>query len=221
MSSADQEGLFDVVAPRPAVRDESFTRRGRIATFVVDDVVLGSAGQARREYLMHPGAVAVLALDAAGRVAMLNQYRHAVRSNLWEIPAGLLDKAGEEPLAAAQRELAEEADLVAGRWDVLVDFLCSPGITDESIRVYLARDLTEVSESERFERTEEEAEFEVRWVPLDDVVQSIARGELHSPSLLVGALAARNAWRSGAADGDGWVGLRPGNAPWPYQPGTF
>ena len=187
----------------------------------MDDVDLGAAGCARREYLVHPGAVAVLALDADGQVALVNQYRHAVRSKLWEIPAGLLDHGGEGPLAGAQRELAEEADLIAGRWDVLADFLCSPGITDESIRVYLARDLSPVPEGERFERTEEEAEFEVRWVPLDDVVGAIAAGRLHSPSLVVAALAARTAWRSGEADGEGWVGLRPGDAPWPFQPGTF
>lgn len=87
----------------------------------------------------HPGAVGIVALDDAGRVFLVRQYRHPTRRHLWELPAGLLDVAGEPPLTAAHRELAEEAGLRARDWLVLVDALNSPGMSDEAIRLFLAR----------------------------------------------------------------------------------
>ncbi len=168
-----------------------------------------------REYVDHPGAVAVVALDDDGRVALVNQYRHPVRSVLWEIPAGLLDVEGEDAQLAAARELAEEADLRAARWDVLADFLTSPGISNEALRVFLARDLSPVPEAERHERTEEEAGMELRWVPLDEVVERVLDGSLHNPSTIVGAMSAF------AARAGGWASLRPADAPWPYRRGAL
>ncbi|QAY70693.1 NUDIX domain-containing protein [Xylanimonas protaetiae] len=203
--------LSDVVAPRPAVRRDDVAYSGRIIDVVRDDVDLGDAGTAMREYVDHPGAVAIVALDDDGRVALVNQYRHPVRSVLWEIPAGLLDVDGEDAQRAAARELAEEADLRAGRWDVLADFLTSPGISNEALRVFLARDLSPVPEAERHVRTEEEAGMELRWAPLDDVVARVLDGSLHNPSTIVGALAAF------AARAGGWAALRPADAPWPYR----
>ena len=208
------DALSDVVDPRPATRrGEGFA--GRIFDVVVDDVDLGEAGTVTREYVDHPGAVAVVALDDDGRVALLDQYRHPVRSVLWEIPAGLLDVAGEPAVVAAARELAEEADLRAGRWDVLADFLTSPGGSNEALRVFLARDLSPVPAAERHVRTDEEAAMQVRWVPLDEVVARVLDGSLHNPSTVVGALSAFAA-REGA-----WTALRPVDAPWPYRKGTL
>src|SRR5699024_5294316 len=109
----------------------------------------------------------ILALDDEDRVLLIRQYRHPVRRRDWEIPAGLLDVAGEHPLATARRELAEEADLAATQWSVLAEFATSPGGSNELIRVYLARGLTEL---EPFARTEEEADIERRWVGLDAAV---------------------------------------------------
>ena len=204
--------LEDVVAPRPSTRrDVPFS--GHIVDVVRDDVDLGDAGTVLREYIEHPGAVAVVALDDDGRVALVDQFRHPVRSVLWEVPAGLLDKPGEDPRLAAERELAEEADLRAGRWDVLADFLTSPGISNEALRVFLARDLSPVPEAERYERGEEELAMQLRWLPLDDVVAKVLDGSLHNPSTVVGALAAF------AARASGWATLRPADAPWQYQPG--
>lgn len=204
----------DVVAPRPVTRrDVPFS--GRIVDVVQDDVDLGEAGTVLREYIDHPGAVAIVALDDEDRVALVDQYRHPVRSVLWEFPAGLLDQPGEDAQVAAARELAEEADLRAGRWHVLADFLTSPGISNESLRVFLARNLDPVPEGERHVRGEEELAMQVRWVPLDDVVAAVLAGRLHNPSTVVGALAAV------AARDRGWSGLRPADAPWPYQPGTL
>ena len=208
------KGLADVVAPRPSTRrDVPFS--GHIVDVVRDDVDLGAAGTVLREYVVHPGAVAIVALDDDGRVALVDQYRHPVRSVLWEIPAGLLDQPGEDPRLAAARELAEEADLRAGRWHVLADFLTSPGISNEALRVFLARDLSPVPEAERHVRGEEELSMQVRWVRLDDAVAGVLAGTLHNPSTIVGALAAH------AARSKGWEGLRPADAPWPYQPGTL
>ncbi|WP_425954146.1 NUDIX domain-containing protein [Xylanimonas sp. McL0601] len=206
--------LSDAVAPRPSSRrDGTFT--GRIFDVVREDVDLGDAGTVLREYVDHPGAVAIVALDADGNVALVDQYRHPVRSVLWEIPAGLLDVEGEDAQRAAARELAEEADLRAERWDVLADFLTSPGGSNEALRVFLARELTPVPEAERHVRTDEEAAMQVRWAPLDDVVAAVLDGSLHNPSTVVGALAAF------AARAGGWSALRPADAPWPYRRGAL
>jgi ADP-ribose pyrophosphatase len=206
--------LGDAVAPRPVVAHERVAA-GRIFDLVRDVVDLGDGEQVTREYLDHPGAVAVVALDDAGRVLLLRQYRHPVRAELWEVPAGLLDVEGEPVQAAAARELHEEADLVADRWDVLVDFATSPGATNEALRVFLARGLRPVPEAERHTRTEEEAGIEARWVDLDDAVALVLSGALHNPSAVVGVLAAH------AAGAGGWASLRPADAPWPYRRGTL
>ena len=163
-----------------------------------------------REYVDHTGAVAVLAMDDQERGLLITQYRHPVRARDWEIPAGLLDVAGEDALAAAQRELAEEADLTASRWDVLSDFYTSPGGSDEAIRIYLARGLTATAEA--FDRDEEEADIEVRWASLDEVVDAVLARRVQNPSLIVGALAAH------ASRARGWSTLAPADSPWPGRP---
>ena len=141
-----------------------------------------------RDYVDHTGAVAVLARDEHDRVLLINQYRHPIRSRDWELPAGLLDVEGEEPLAAAQRELAEEADLVASEWRELMVFATSPGGSDEVIRVYEARGLSAAPEV--FARSEEEAELLLRWVPLAEAVEAALAGRLRNSILLVAVLAA-------------------------------
>lgn len=195
--------IEDIRSERPALSREEIWR-GRIVGVVSERVDLGE--HVVREWVDHPGAVAVVALDDAGRVALLSQYRHPVRATLWEIPAGLLDQEGEDFLAAAERELAEEADLGARRWHVLADIFCTPGGSNESLRVYLATDLHAVEHS--FERVEEEAEMELRWVPLDDAVAAVLDGRVHSPSATVGILACAQARAAGYAT------LRPVDAPW-------
>lgn len=141
-----------------------------------------------RDYVDHPGAVAVLAIDDDGRVLLINQYRHPVGVREWELPAGLLDIPGEDPLVAAQRELAEEADLVARDWSELITFATSPGGSDETIVVYEARGLSATAEV--YARTEEEAELVLRWVPLAEVVEAALAGRIRNSILLVAALAA-------------------------------
>ncbi len=139
-----------------------------------------------REYQKHPGAVAVLAEDSRGRVLLIKQYRHPIGYRDWELPAGLLDVDGEDPLAAAQRELAEEADLAASEWTRLCEFFSSPGGSSEHIIVFRARGLAPAAES--FERTAEEADIEVTWVPLQDVVTAVLDGRLRNAILAISVL---------------------------------
>ncbi|GHH57272.1 ADP-ribose pyrophosphatase [Streptomyces candidus] len=177
-----------------------------------DRVVMPDGSVAGRDYQVHPGSVAVLALDDRSCVAVLSQYRHPVRHKLWEIPAGLLDVPGENPLRAAQRELYEEAHIKAGDWRVLADVYTSPGGSDEAVRIFLARDLSE-SEGERFAVSEEEADMEHARVPLAELVRGALAGELHNTCLVIGALAL-----AAAQAGDGLDALRPAEAPWPARP---
>ena len=163
-----------------------------------------------RDFVDHTGAVAVLALDDAGRVLAIQQYRHPVRSRDWELPAGLLDIAGEDPLVAAQRELAEEADLVASEWTVLSDIMTSPGGSNEVIRVYLARGVS--ASDETFERTEEEAEIVLRWVPLEEAVQAVLERRVQNSILAISALVADAARRRG------WQNLADAREPWSRHP---
>lgn len=141
-----------------------------------------------RDYVDHTGAVAVLARDDEGRVLVINQYRHAIRTRDWELPAGLLDVEGEDPLEAAKRELAEEADLVASDWSPLIEVATSPGGSDEIIRVFEARGVS--AAPDEFVRTEEEAEIVLRWVPLAEAVEAALAGRIRNSILLVAVLAA-------------------------------
>lgn len=139
-----------------------------------------------REYMSHTGAVAVIAQDEQGRVLIINQYRHPIRSRDWELPAGLLDVEGEDPLEAAQRELGEEADLRADTWELLTSYVSSPGGSDELIHLFLARGLH--STDSDFARVEEEAEIVPRWVDLDELVDAVLHRRLHNSILMIGVL---------------------------------
>ena len=163
-----------------------------------------------REYVDHTGAVAVLAMDDDGRVLLIKQYRHPIRMRDWELPAGLLDVAHEHPLPAAQRELAEEADLVATDWALLTELMTSPGGSDEVIRVYLARGVSAAPDV--FARTEEEAGIEVRWVDLDDAVDAVLRRDLQNSILAIAVLTAA------AARTRDWSTLGDPEEPWTRHP---
>lgn len=185
---------------------------GRVMALRVDDVVMPDGSIAKREVVEHLGAVAIAAVDDDGAITLIHQYRHPVRRRLWELPAGLLDVAGEAPVGAARRELLEEAGLTARRWDVLVDTAASPGFTDEVVRVFLARELTQVPRDVPV--GDEEADLVVRKVPLAQAVQMALSGELVNSSSVAGVLAAHTVL-SGAAQ------ARPVDAPWPTRPDTF
>jgi 8-oxo-dGDP phosphatase len=194
------------------VRATATPFRGNKTSVRTDDVVMPDGSVIRRDYQVHPGSVAVLALDDEDRVLVLSQYRHPVRHKLWEIPAGLLDVPGENPLNAARRELYEEAHVKAEDWRVLADVYTTPGGCDEAVRVFLARELSD-AEGERFEAAEEEADMELARAPLTDLVRGVLAGELHNTCLAVGVLSL-----SAALAGDGLDALRPADAAWPARP---
>ncbi|MGF1648762.1 MAG: NUDIX domain-containing protein, partial [Kineosporiaceae bacterium] len=162
--------LADGPADAPVV-ETARVYAGLVWDVVSDLVDLSGGGRHRREYIRHPGAVSILAMagePGVERILVIRQYRHPVRMTLWELPAGLLDAPGEDPALAAARELAEEADLEAGEYRVLVDYLPSPGGSDEAHRVFLARDVRPVPEGRRHVRTQEEAGIVAAWVPLEE-----------------------------------------------------
>ncbi|GAA2731943.1 NUDIX hydrolase [Actinocorallia aurantiaca] len=177
--------------------------KGRIIT-VREDEVLMPAGDGlepvRREYVEHPGAVGTIALDGRGRILMLRQYRHPVGHLLWELPAGLRDVAGEPLWRTAERELLEEAGYRASTWHTLIDTFQTPGMSDERVRVFLARDLERVPDEEiDFVRVHEEADMPVVWVPLEDAVAKVLAGEIHN-ALAVSAILALHAARTRGLD---------------------
>lgn len=155
---------------------------------VRSDTVRYGDGEIVRQYVDHPGAAAVVAVDDEERVLLIQQYRHPIRHRDWEIPAGLLDVAGEPPIETARRELAEEADLVAASIEPLVSVFTTPGGNDEVVHVFLARELT--SASAMFARTDEEADIRLEWVALADVVDAILAGRMRNGILVAGVLAA-------------------------------
>lgn len=208
--SADQISSIEDRHTPHTVTESTTAWSGRIVDMVEDHVVVIEGQEpVVRQYTRHPGAVAVVAMrgeEGAEEILLLRQYRHPVNASLWEIPAGLLDIPGEDSRVAAERELAEEADLKAARWDVLVDFFTSPGGSTEPLRVFLARDLETTETS--FEREDEEATMEYAWVSLSDALDWVLAGRLHNPSTVIGILSAH------AARGLGWEGLREPGAPW-------
>lgn len=208
--SADQISSIEDRHTPHTVTESTTAWSGRIVDMVEDHVVVVEGEEpVVRQYTRHPGAVAVVAMrgeEGAEEILLLRQYRHPVNASLWEIPAGLLDIPGEDSRVAAERELAEEADLKAARWDVLVDFFTSPGGSTEPLRVFLARDLETTETS--FEREDEEATMEYAWVSLSDALDWVLAGRLHNPSTVIGILSAH------AARGRGWEGLREPGAPW-------
>jgi len=147
-----------------------------------------NGGTLVREFVKHPGAVAVLAIDGEQRVLLIRQYRHPVRSYLWEIPAGLLDVPGEERLEAAKRELLEETGYEAGNWEKLTDFMTTPGGNDEVITIFLARDLKHVGHNLELEG--EEVDMIKEWFPLGEALSSVLASEIQSPSAVVAIMAA-------------------------------
>jgi 8-oxo-dGDP phosphatase len=199
--------LADAVSGWPVTSSEKLTE-GSVISVRRDVVRMPDGDEVGREVIDHPGAVGVVALDEAGQVLLIRQYRHPAGRELWEIPAGLRDVAGEPPLATARRELLEEAGYLAADWRVLADFFTSPGISSERLRVYLARGLTHVPDAERdYVPDHEEAHLTIEWAPLDVVVSGILAGNLHNGVMMIGVLSAF------AARQDGFTALRGAEAP--------
>ena len=165
--------------------------RGRILEFRVDTVERADGRRARRDVAAHPGAVAVVPLDAEGRVLLVRQYRHPAGRVLLEIPAGTLDRdpasgATEDPAAAARRELEEETGVRAGRWERLADFWTAPGFATERMVLYLATELVP-ADGDRLGPDEDE-DLELVRLPWREALAAAERGEIHDAKTLVGLL---------------------------------
>jgi len=156
------------------------------------DVIDYPSGEITRDYVDHPGAACVVALDDDNNVVLLSQYRHPVGLRNVEIPAGLLDIPGEDPLVCAKRELAEEAGLQAARWEHVMTLNVSPGGSNEIMYIYLATGLSTAASD--FVKTGEEVDMSVHRVPLEDAVEACLAGRITN-NIAVTALLAAHATR--------------------------
>lgn len=193
------------------VVDSTLEYQGAILALRRDRVTMPGGREAVREVVEHHGAVGVVALDAEDRIVMISQYRHPLGRRLLELPAGLLDQPGEDPVEAVKRELIEETGLSARTMSLLIDVAASPGFTDEAVRIYLAEDLTEVEQPEAHD---EEADIALVRVPVDEAVARVFSGEIVNASAVAGVLALAT-MRSRS------VPLRPSDAPWRDRPTAF
>jgi ADP-ribose pyrophosphatase len=169
---------------KPTLISSSTQFRGRVVTVGVDRVRLGNGQEHDLDMIRHPGAAAMVAVDAKGSVCLVRQYRRGIDDFLWEIPAGKLD-AGEAPETAAVRELAEEAGATARRWRSLGSFLPAAGIMSEIVHLYLATDLTLGNAA-----PEADEELEIEWLPLTVAVKRALAGEYNDGKTVVGLLRA-------------------------------
>ena len=131
-----------------------------------------------RWVLEHPGAVIILAVDEQERALVLHQYRHPAAMRFVELPAGLLDVAGEDPVRAARRELQEEGLILAAEWTHLLTTYSSPGLSSERLAYFLARDLSPAADRGGFEPAHEEADMTLDWVPVDDLLEGVREGRI-------------------------------------------
>lgn len=178
---SDETGL-----PETAVIETKPVFKGKIwdvvsKSFHFQDEVL------TREYIQHPGAVAVLAINEKDEVLLIKQYRAPVNEYLYEMPAGLRDEADESDLESAQRELAEEADYKADTWTHLHSFYTTPGSSSEVIEIFLAENLSPTGST--FDRTSEEKGMVPIWISFNDVLAAVMKSHTKSPTLVVGVLA--------------------------------
>jgi len=145
----------------------------------IESVALPNGVNIDLAVIRHPGASAIVALHADGTIPLLTQYRHAVGGWLKEIPAGCIN-AGETPRLCAERELREEAGLVARRWDQLGTIVTIPSFCDERLTIYLARDLTEAPRE-----LDHDEVINVGRVPLEEALRMISRGEIIDAKTIV------------------------------------
>jgi 8-oxo-dGDP phosphatase len=194
------EPVQDVEESWPVERSEDIYRSHLPFALRADVVRRPGGGDEEpftRVVLEHPGAVVILAVDDEERVLCLHQYRHPARMRMFELPAGLLDVAGEEPQVAAARELKEEAGLEASDWTPLASAYSSPGISSERIDYFLARGVTPADRGD-FVPAHEEADMETLWVPYADLLAACLDGRVHDAPVIIAVLTAHERGLVGA-----------------------
>ncbi len=174
-------------APAPGGRfqrvADEVVHRGPVISLVRATVRAPDGSTFTREVVRHPGAVSVVALHDDDTVTLVRQYRAALDRELLEIPAGKRDVPGEAPAITAQRELAEEVGLRAGRLEPLAEFVNSAGFSDEYSYVYLGTDLSEVADARQ---GLEEQHMVVERIPMADVADLIAAHEIVDAKTVIG-----------------------------------
>jgi 8-oxo-dGDP phosphatase len=188
-----REAVRDVEESWPVESSEDLYRSGLPFALRADVVRRPGAEDEEpftRVVLEHPGAVVILAVDDEERVLCLRQYRHPARMRMFELPAGLLDVAGEAPQVAAARELVEEAGLEASEWTPLTSAYSSPGISSERIDYFLARGLGRADRGD-FTAVHEEADMETVWVPYADLLAACLDGRVQDAPVLIAVLTAQ------------------------------
>ncbi len=180
---AAKTGLTAAGTERAQVLSSRIVYQGPLFRVVRDSLVEPTGLRSEREIVRHNGSVVILAVDRSSSkknpwIVIERQYRHAANQFLWEIPAGKLEP-GEDPLAGAQRELAEETGYRARQWKPLVEYYASPGFLGESMLVYLAEDLYAGDAC-----PEEDERIEIRLVRLSEILQMIEKGAIHDGKTL-------------------------------------
>ncbi|KAA1372518.1 NUDIX domain-containing protein [Aeromicrobium fastidiosum] len=161
----------------------------------VDTIVDPQGGEHPRSVVQPHGAIGVVAIDEHDRILLVEQYRHPVARRLLEIPAGTLDVPDESTQAAAARELAEEADLVAEDWESILRLLATPGYSTEHWEVFVATGLSAVPADQRTVREAEEADMAQWWLPFGQAVDAVLAGRI-TDSMTVAAILAVQAQRA-------------------------
>jgi 8-oxo-dGTP pyrophosphatase MutT (NUDIX family) len=156
---------------KPQVVSTKPAHNGRVVQVSTHRLRFSNGVEYDTDYIRHPGAAAVVAVDGAKRVCLVRQYRHAIDDFLWEIPAGKLDP-GEPPDVCAVRELREETGVAAKRWTPLGIYIPAPSLFTELIHLYLARDLTVGAAS-----PDADEELDMQWMPLEQVIANVLRGD--------------------------------------------
>jgi ADP-ribose pyrophosphatase len=179
-----------VTVPKPQtaqILSSEVVYQGPLFRILHDKLIEPDGKENERDVIRHNGSVVILALDHLKSkkdpwVVMERQYRHAANQYLWELPAGKLD-AGEDALAGAKRELAEETGYSAKKWKPLVEYYASPGFLGESMKVYIAEGLV-VGDA----HPEEDEHIEIRLVKLSDVIKMIDKGMIMDGKTLTSVL---------------------------------
>ena len=189
VTEGDKQAAMDHEVPETKL-DGEVVFSGRLLTVRKDRVALAGGGVTSREVVLHPGAVALAAVDGDGNFIFVRQYRYPVGVELWEVPAGKLEP-GEEPFRAAHRELAEETGLAATMMQPLTVFFTTPGFCDEKMHLFLATGLGPARPSDI--RPDDDEFIEVERVPLDEAVLMAVDGRIKDAKTIAAIFLARAA----------------------------
>lgn len=190
LTNEDRPPQFDPKILPPRLRVSAVTimaqpivtpiHKGRILDVRLEQVTLPNGATVTLEMVRHPGAAAIVAIDANDEVTLIHQFRHAADGFIWEIPAGTLNP-GEKPATCARRELREEAGLDAQEWTHLGSILTAPGFCDERIHLFLARGL-----SQGAQQLDHDEILSVRRLPFAQALQMIRAGDIQDAKSIAG-----------------------------------